>query len=194
MGDKLKEAFLRAPAHMPASVAGEFRAFLSPQNLEIMGGTLVVCGVSHLFGVGEAVDAFLLAVGVATIGGSVVDIGYKLNMFVDRACHARNENDLNRAAQALADAIVELGVTILMAVLLHRSIKELRRVPSLRINTIRLQPRGLLKVGADSQADVFWRKPTVTPVGGDPNLPAGRGSTSPFGDVEYSTDGSATDQ
>jgi hypothetical protein len=49
----------------------------------------------------------------------------------------------------------------------------------------------LLDHGPDPQADSLWRKATLK---GNPDLPDGAGRTNPFGDVEYSTQGSATDQ
>src|SRR6516164_7285011 len=64
---KFKEVLLRSPAHMPASVGGEFMSFLTPLNVGIMIASLVAWAVSHFFGVGEVVDAILLAVGVLTL-------------------------------------------------------------------------------------------------------------------------------
>jgi hypothetical protein len=175
---------------MPGSVGAEFMACLTPANLGIMIGTLVVWAGFHLFGIGELIDALLLIVGFFTIGGSVYDAAGKLYKFVDTTSHARSEDDLNRAAQALADAVVELGVTAIMAVLLHRSLKKLPGQLSTRIKTIRTTRPGLWRVSPDFQADALWRRATIRP---NPNLPEGAGRTSAFGDIEYSTQGSATE-
>jgi hypothetical protein len=79
-----------------------------------------------------------------------------------------------------------------MALLLRRSARQLQASRGVRVvDAARPRQPGLRGAGVDSQAGRLWRKPTVT---GDPNMPAGRGLTHWFGDVEYSTAGSVTDQ
>ena len=79
-----------------------------------------------------------------------------------------------------------------MAVLLRRSVKEIQvaRGPNV-MDAIRPRNPGLPYVGADPQAGRIWSKPGIT---NDPSLPAGTGSTSPFGEVRLSSAGSANDQ
>jgi hypothetical protein len=86
-----------------------------------------------------------------------------------------------------------------MPILLHRSIKELKGAPSRRLTELRtsnvLKRGRLAEVGADSKPKAWWRTPTKTPRSAldelDPNdnLPAGKGRTTPFGDVEWSIEG-----
>jgi hypothetical protein len=79
-----------------------------------------------------------------------------------------------------------------MAILLRRSAKQLQVVRGPTISEVaRLRNPGLANVEADSQANALWRKPTVT---GDASMRAGAGRTWWFGDAEYSTAGSATEQ
>lgn len=47
---KLEEMLRRSPDHMPAGIAQQFRALLTPENLAIMVATLAVWIGSHLFG------------------------------------------------------------------------------------------------------------------------------------------------
>jgi hypothetical protein len=138
------------------------------------------------------VDVALLLVGAFTIGWSTQDVARDLITFGTGAVSARNDVELEKAAMALASAIVTGGITVVMALLLRksaRSIQATRGAAFAKTATPR-QP-GLVKVGTDSQASRFWRQPTIT---GDPNLPPGVGSTTAFGDVTFSTAGTPTEQ
>ena len=190
--DKVKQAILRSKRFMPASLANQVAALLSSENLAIMTGTVVIWAGSHFFGVGEIVDVGLLLVGAFFIGWSIEGVARDLCEFATTAVRAQNEADLDHAGQAFASALVSAGVTAVMAILLRRSAKQLQVVRGPTIFEV-ARPRnpGLANVEADSQASALWRKPTVT---GDASLPAGVGRTWWFGDAEYSTAGSATEQ
>jgi hypothetical protein len=108
----------------------------------------------------------------------------------DRSLEAVHACD--RAAKAFASALMTAGITAVMALLLRRSAKQLQATRGPTIADV-VKPRspGLAQVEPDTQAGALWRKPTLT---GDPTMPAGEGQTWWFGDAEYSTLGSATEQ
>jgi hypothetical protein len=190
--EKVKEAILRSKRFMPAQLAYQVEAFLTPENLALMTGTVVIWAGSHFFGVGEIVDVGLLLVGALFIGWSIESVGRDLIEFGTTAVRARNDADLDRAARAFASALVTAGVTAVMAILLRRSAKALQVSRGATVSEVaRLRTPGLANVEQDTQAGQLWRKPTVT---GDPTMAPGTGQTWWYGDVEYSTAGSATEQ
>jgi hypothetical protein len=83
-------------------------------------------GRSHFFGVGEIVDVLLLIVGAFTIGWSITDVAEDLYNFADLTINAKGEADLDRAAQAFSHAVVLAGITVIMAILLRKSVKEIQ--------------------------------------------------------------------
>jgi hypothetical protein len=191
--DKLEEMIRRSPKYMPAGVAQQFRDMLTPQNMAIMVGTLVVWAGSHFFGVGEIVDVGLLLVGAFTVGWSFGHEAEDLYNSVTSTLDAQSDEDLDKAAELFGKAVVAAGVTTILAILLHRTAKEIQvsRGP-LVSDAARLRNKpGLVKARPDPQANAVWRKPTTTL---DPNMPAGTGATTEFGDMTLSSAGSATDQ
>ena len=189
--EKLEAAIRRSTKYLPASLGHQVESLLTPENLAIMSGTIAVWAGSHLFGVGEAVDVGLLLVGAFCIGWSIEDVMRELWAFGTTAIHARSDEDLDQAGRAFASAIVTAGVTAVMALLLRRSAKEISvRGPSW-VDAARPQKPGLVGVGTDPRPGELWSKPTAT---GDPAMAAETGSTTAFGDVTYSTAGTAAQQ
>ena len=167
-------------------------SLLSPTNLAILGGTLTLWAGSHLFGVGEIVDVLLLVVGAFTIGWSIGDVAKDVYTFADKTINARMDNGIkDTAAQAFSHAVVLAGITVIMALLLRRSVKGIQATRGATV-TEAMRPRspGLPRVDPDPETGHVWSKPGIT---SDPGLPAGQGSTSPFGEVRLSP-GSTTEQ
>lgn len=190
--DKISEAIRRSKRHLPDSLARQLDALLTPENLALMAGTLAVWAGSHFFGVGEVVDVGLLLIGAFFIGWSITDVVKSLVEFGTTAINARTEDDLDRAGKHFAHAAVTGGLTAIMAILLRRSAKGLQASRGATIGEVMKPAKpGLVKVAPDTQPGQAIRKPTVT---GDPSLPPGRGSTNAFGDVRFSTQGSAAEQ
>ncbi|HWX40975.1 MAG TPA: hypothetical protein VN345_07480, partial [Blastocatellia bacterium] len=190
--DRLAEILRRSKRNFGPDVGAAIDSLLSPLNLGILAGTLVLWAGSHFFGVGEIVDVVLLAVGAFAIGWSITDVARDLYTFADLTMHARDERDLDKAAGAFSHAVVLAGITVVMAILLRRSVREITisRGPNV-IDAMRPRNPGLPYVGADPEAGRIWSKPGIS---SDPSLPAGEGSTSPFGEVRLSPAGTATDQ
>jgi hypothetical protein len=190
--DRVKEAIIRSKAYMPANLAHQIGPLLTPQALVILVGTLGIWAGSHFFGVGEIVDVGLLLVGAFFVGWSITDVAKDLLIFATKSINARTDEDIDIAAQAFARAVVTGGLTAVMALFLHRSARNIQATRG-TIVAVAIRPRnpGLAQVGPDVQAGRLWRRPSVT---GDASLPAGEGMTTAFGDVTYSTAGSATTQ
>jgi hypothetical protein len=177
---------------MPVNIARQIDALLTPEALGIFVTTLTIWAGSHFFGVGEIVDVGLLLVGAFFVGWSITDVAENLLIFGDKTINAQRDEDIDIAARAFAAAVVTAGLTAVMALLLRRSATQLQATRGSSMSQV-IRPRspGLAQVGADSQAGRFWRRPSVT---GDASLPAGEGATTAFGDVTYSTAGTATEQ
>lgn len=134
----------------------------------------------------------MLVVGAFTIGWSITDVAKDLYEFARLTINASSESDLDLAAQALAHAIVLAGITVIMALLLRKSVKEIQVSRGANVlDAARPRSPGLPRVEADPATGRFWSKPGIA---SDPTLPAGEGSTSAFGEVKLSPYGSTTEQ
>ena len=190
--DRLAEVLGRAKKYLGPDAGQMIDSLRSPTNLAILGGTLVLWAGSHFFGVGEIVDVLLLVVGAFAIGWSITDVAKDLYTFTDLTVNARSEADFDKAARAFSHAVVLAGITVIMAVLLRRSVKQIQVTRGANVlDAMRPRSPGLPRVGPDPEAGRLWSKPGIA---SDPSLPAGEGSTSPFGEVRLSPAGSATEQ
>jgi len=190
--DRLKEVLTRSKKNFGPDIGAAIDSMLSPTNLAILAGTLTLWAGSHFFGVGEVVDVLLLVVGAFAIGWSIGDVAKDVYTFAKLTVNARTEADLDRAAQAFSHAIVLAGITVIMALLLRRSVKEIQATRGASVaDAMRPRDPGLPRVGPDPQAGRMWSRPGIT---SDPTLPAGEGSTSPFGEVRLSPHGTVTEQ
>ena len=190
--DRLSEVLERSKKNFGPDVVQMIDALRTPTNLAIMGATLVLWVASQFFGVGEILDVILLVVGAFAIGWSIGEVAEDLYTFADSTINARTEADLDKAAKAFSHAIVVGGITVVMAILLRRSVKQIQatRGPGV-MKAMSPRSAGLPKVGGDPAAGRVWSKPGIT---GDATIAAGEGSTSAFGEVRISTLGSATEQ
>jgi len=189
---RLAEVLSRSKKYLSPDLGRAIDSFLSPVNLAILAGTLTVWAGSHFFGVGEIVDVLLLVVGAFTIGWSVEEVGELLYTFANKTVNARTDADLDTAARAFSKAVVLAGITTVMALLMRKSVKDIQAARGTNVlDAMRPQDPGLPAVGSDPAAGKLWSKPGIT---SDPTLPPGEGSTSPFGEVRISSQGSATQQ
>jgi hypothetical protein len=191
--DRLKEVLSRSKKNFGPDVGQQIDALLSPANLAILAGTLTVWAGSHFFGIGEIIDVLLLAVGAFSIGWSVKDVAEDMYHFAHLTIKAKTEDDLEKASQYFSHAVVLAGITVIMAILLRRSVKKIQasRGPNITDALKRRNSAGLPPVGNDPEAGRIWSKPGVST---DPSLGAGEGSTSPWGEVKLSPSGSTTEQ
>lgn len=70
-------------------------------------------------------DVILLCVGAFTIGWSVVDVAKLLFTFGNKTVKGNRDSDLDEAASALSRAVTLAGFTVIMALLLRRSVKKI---------------------------------------------------------------------
>lgn len=190
--DRLSEVLARSKRNFGPEVGRAIDSLCSPTNLAILGGTLTLWAGSHLFGVGEIVDVLLLIVGAFAIGWSITDVAREVYTFADRTVNARIEADLNEAARAFSRAVTLAGITVIMALLLRRSVRQIQATRGANVlDAMRPRSPGLPRVGPDPGTGRVWSRPGIS---NDPNLPPGEGSTSPFGEVRLSPAGSATEQ
>lgn len=103
--------------HLLPEARAQFAALLTPTNLGIMVGSLVVWAAGHFFGVSEIVDAFLLGFGLVFLGKAAIDAARLLKNAIELTCSASTEAELEDAAKDLAEAIAIIGVMAFFALL-----------------------------------------------------------------------------
>ncbi len=118
VGDKLLAAAQRTTPRLPLEMRDQFAQLFAPENLAITAGVLTAWGVSHLFGVGEIADGVLLIGGVLVLGWQAFEAGQEIGRFLSIAASAQTDADLDRAAEHLARAVVILGITAFIALIL----------------------------------------------------------------------------
>lgn len=176
---KLALAIERSLAMLPVEAAEIVKSMLSPTNIAIMLGTLVLWATSHFVGIGEIVDVILLAAGVLILGFSVFDGAEELTSFTTTAIRATNENQINDAARHFAKAVDILGISIISAILLRRSAR-----PVLKRGMPRFHP--MPKLGKPPIKTII-RRPHSLP-GGD------LGETDAWGNIAVSRSQSISEQ
>jgi hypothetical protein len=176
---KLREVLIRAAARLPGEAGDQLLALVSPESIMIMAGTLLAWAGSHLFGVGEIVDAILLAVGFITLGASVITGGKELALFASCTVSAQSGAELEAAAEHLATAVATLGIATIMTVLMVKNAHGVatRRPPP--ANKSYLLKRGLLEVDTPPPAGA---RPTIQR---PKSLPSGAlGETDWYGSIK----------
>lgn len=92
---RVTEAIMRSKEYMPANIARQIDALLTPEALGIFVTTLTIWAGSHFFGVGEIVDVGLLLVGAFFVGWSITDIAENLLIFGDKTINAQRDEDID---------------------------------------------------------------------------------------------------
>lgn len=117
LAEKFEYVLQRSGSYMAPDLRDQFAALLTPTNLGIMIGTLVVWAGGHFFGVSEVTDAFLFGFGLVFLGWAAVDAARYLKNFLELTCTASTKNELEEAASDLAQAIAIIGVVAFFALL-----------------------------------------------------------------------------
>ena len=172
---KLEVVFQRTLPRLASEVGRQLAAIITPASRAIIAGVLVAWVVSHAFGIGEAIDLILAVVGVLAIGMAVFAGLDHLYQFAARTYQARTETDLDAAAVHLASAIGILGIQAVLAVLFRGRATG-----------------GRVRVGPPPPRTPGSRyRPSITQ---DAGAATGSGSTSFWGNIRVSTQGTATDR
>lgn len=121
--DKLRKTieYALSSPNLTSEIKRALSELLSPENLAIAAGVMVVWAASHFFGVGEVVDVILVGVAYVTIGvqgmqglADLVEFGYDV-------INAESDFDLRRASEKLVRAFVLLGVEVVLALLTRKA-------------------------------------------------------------------------
>jgi hypothetical protein len=116
---KLLEAAKGAAKYLPAESREEFLQLFTGMNLIITVGVFAAWGGSQFIPiVAEIVDAILLVAGAATIGWQVWQVARDILDFMKIARSAKTSADLDRASMHLANAVVVIGVTAFVALIM----------------------------------------------------------------------------
>lgn len=142
--DKIGDAMLRAVPKLPGETGAALKAILTPQNLAIMAGVIVVWAGSHVVGIGAIVDVILLGAGVIALGWSVFDGAEELYSFAKIAVSAKSETDLETASDHFAKAVLILGVAVIQAVLLRGQARPIAE--NIRNGTTSFKPMPRIKL------------------------------------------------
>lgn len=121
--DIVIEVLKRTGGKLGPDLRTQWDQLISPASLEMMAGTMVLVLAAHAIGIGEAADVVMLGVGIYFLGFAAIDGAKELGAFLATVAQAATAEDLDRAADHLAKAIVILGITAVMAWLLKRSLK-----------------------------------------------------------------------
>jgi hypothetical protein len=120
----VKEVISRAATKVPGDIRAVLLSLVSPENFAIIVGTIAFGAAANLTPYGWAGDALIVAIAFGFGGLAAVQaLGDLVDCF-KRTSNARTDQDLDAAAQALARAVVGLGVLGLMAVLHRASLRK----------------------------------------------------------------------
>ena len=120
---KLLAAAQRATPKLPPGMRDQFAALFSKQNLAITGGVLTVWAASQFVGVGEIVDVILAVVGVIMAGWQAVEALWEIERFLVLAISAKSTDELEGAADHLARAVIMIGVTAFVILIMKQGSK-----------------------------------------------------------------------
>jgi peptidoglycan hydrolase-like protein with peptidoglycan-binding domain len=117
LAERFEYVLQHCAPYLGPDMRAQFTALLTPTNLGIMVGSLVVWAAGHFFGVSEIADAFLLGFGLVFLGKAAIDAARLLKNVIEITCAASTEAELEDAAKDLAEAIAIIGVVAFFALL-----------------------------------------------------------------------------
>jgi hypothetical protein len=118
---KYAAVFAEAIGQLPGEVAAKLQALLSKESLATIEVTTAAWLASHLTGIGEGVDAALVALGAVMLGSDVIQVSKDLYDFVLLTTQAKSPEDVKKAAKHLASAVAVVGVDVASVVLTHKA-------------------------------------------------------------------------
>jgi hypothetical protein len=108
--------------HLPDAAWGEFKRLLTVNALWslclILAGWVIATVIGGLIGL--AVNAILVAYGLVELWKQIQDVGHELRDWAVATYDARNEAELDVAAQHFATALAQGGITLLEVIVTHR--------------------------------------------------------------------------
>lgn len=116
---RIAETLRRMPGYLPDALAAEVRALLTPSALAILAVSLAALAVAQAYGVGEVLDAVLVAAAWASAGWTGI-LGLKdFVAGILAGARAGTSADIDTAAREAAGGLLKLGVAFLSSLLLR---------------------------------------------------------------------------
>ncbi|NPD68585.1 hypothetical protein HN018_01740 [Lichenicola cladoniae] len=100
----------RAFKRIPGEVGRQIQGMLTPENLLLLDAGLLALIIAQGFGVGEVVDAVLVAMAIRAAGWSGMIALVELSGACVKAARATSDATLDAAADSAAEALAVLGV------------------------------------------------------------------------------------
>lgn len=175
--ERLTEVIKRCLPLLPADVAEQLKALLSPWAVAAVVVVLVIWIGGHFIGASEIADVIILILGVAALGMVAFEAGEELLNFADKTINGTTEADLDKAAQHLAKAIALIGVQTVLALLLKKAPKVFKENPEYPTFKMKDLPK------VKRPAGEWFYKPGIKAV--DNLRPNVLGNTSIYGDIKY---------
>ncbi len=108
-----------------SEIATAFKQLLKPEIIGLIVAGLIVWGASHFVGVGFIFDiAMVVVMGVAVI--KAFETMWEIYKIITRAS---SKTELTRAAQMMADMVINIGVQTFLAIVLKGAAKSRFRAP-----------------------------------------------------------------
>jgi hypothetical protein len=119
--DRIGDGIKRGVSKLSPALQAQLQALVTPQALGVAAAFFIAWLVSHAVGIGFVVDAIFLGVGVVAVGFAVFSGVDELIQFGNGAISARNNAQLDQAAEHFARGVSILGVQAVVALLLRRA-------------------------------------------------------------------------
>jgi hypothetical protein len=152
--EKFRASILCARLYLSPEVGDKLLALVTPEALAIIGGTALLWGAGHFFGVSEFVDAGLLLFGVYALGSEALTAGRDLISFVQLSLDAKTPEDLDNAGRHFARFVATVGVDTAIALLLHKTVGQKGKGKAAFTEAPRLRPDVMLEGAGRSGQNV----------------------------------------
>jgi hypothetical protein len=123
-------------------VKKQFLELFSAENIAITSSVLAVWALSHLFGVGEVIDAILLAATVATTAYEIEAIADAMWDYFELSQTATSYEDLDEAGKKMAFVITKVGITAILALILKGGSRRSPGMPRAMPAAAAAMPKG----------------------------------------------------
>lgn len=124
--EKLLRAAQLALPRLPAGMRAEFAVLFQPQALAATTALLAAWAASHATPIGWLVDLGMLLLGVVALGSLAFVALEHIRQYVELARSARDERQLEAAADQLARAVALIGAQAFVALVTKRAARGVR--------------------------------------------------------------------
>jgi hypothetical protein len=148
IAEKLTAIVMRTPqsGKLPLAAQQQLEGMLSdPKFVAWLVGSLLVWFVAQFFVVGEIFDMLLAGAALILSGAgiffalqSLVGAAHLIGEFVEATRSAKDEKDLDAAADILANIVVMIGITVLIAALTHATTRATSE--GAKVSTVKKPP------------------------------------------------------